>query len=157
VPTTTAPTISRRQPPPFHVKGFPFCFRTRPRSNRQAAHAGFQVMLSGHTHGGQICLPGSIPLYPGFGFCRDAWEPALEIRCHGGLYFRWRWIRRSCPYASTVFPKSPFITCRAAKIPAFCLSNRDAHEGGTCRTGATVALRLGKRRQPHSYIQRGQR
>jgi predicted MPP superfamily phosphohydrolase len=29
---------------------------------RQAAHAGFDVLLSGHTHGGQICLPGAIPL-----------------------------------------------------------------------------------------------
>jgi uncharacterized protein len=29
---------------------------------RQAAHAGFDVLLCGHTHGGQICLPGSIPL-----------------------------------------------------------------------------------------------
>jgi predicted MPP superfamily phosphohydrolase len=28
----------------------------------QAAHAGFDLLLSGHTHGGQICLPGSIPL-----------------------------------------------------------------------------------------------
>lgn len=33
-----------------------------PEIYRQAAHTGFQVMLSGHTHGGQICLPGSIPL-----------------------------------------------------------------------------------------------
>ncbi len=33
-----------------------------PEIYRQAAHAGFQVMLSGHTHGGQICLPGSIPI-----------------------------------------------------------------------------------------------
>ena len=29
---------------------------------RQAAHAGFDLLLSGHTHGGQICLPGAIPL-----------------------------------------------------------------------------------------------
>jgi len=29
---------------------------------RQAAHAGFNVLLSGHTHGGQICLPGAIPI-----------------------------------------------------------------------------------------------
>lgn len=29
---------------------------------RQAAHAGFDVILAGHTHGGQICLPGSIPI-----------------------------------------------------------------------------------------------
>ena len=33
-----------------------------PEIYRQAAHAGFNVLLSGHTHGGQICLPGSIPL-----------------------------------------------------------------------------------------------
>lgn len=29
---------------------------------RQAAYAGFNLLLSGHTHGGQICLPGSIPI-----------------------------------------------------------------------------------------------
>ncbi len=29
---------------------------------RQAAHAGYDVFLCGHTHGGQICLPGGIPL-----------------------------------------------------------------------------------------------
>jgi predicted MPP superfamily phosphohydrolase len=29
---------------------------------RQASHAGFDLMLSGHTHGGQICLPGGIPV-----------------------------------------------------------------------------------------------
>jgi hypothetical protein len=29
---------------------------------RQAAHADFDVTLSGHTHGGQICLPGGIPV-----------------------------------------------------------------------------------------------
>ncbi|MGB5086309.1 MAG: metallophosphoesterase [Methylocystis silviterrae] len=29
---------------------------------QQAAHAGFDVLLGGHTHGGQICLPGGIPI-----------------------------------------------------------------------------------------------
>ncbi len=29
---------------------------------RQVAHADFNLMLSGHTHGGQICLPGAIPI-----------------------------------------------------------------------------------------------
>ncbi|MGF1639946.1 MAG: metallophosphoesterase [Rhodospirillales bacterium] len=29
---------------------------------RQAAHAGFDLLLAGHTHGGQICLPGGIPV-----------------------------------------------------------------------------------------------
>ena len=33
-----------------------------PEIYRQAAHAGFKAMLSGHTHGGQVCLPRSIPI-----------------------------------------------------------------------------------------------
>jgi predicted MPP superfamily phosphohydrolase len=33
-----------------------------PEIYRQAAHADFDLILSGHTHGGQICLPGSIPV-----------------------------------------------------------------------------------------------
>ena len=33
-----------------------------PEIYRQAAHADFNVLLGGHTHGGQICLPGHIPI-----------------------------------------------------------------------------------------------
>jgi predicted MPP superfamily phosphohydrolase len=33
-----------------------------PEVYRTAERAGFDIMLSGHTHGGQICLPGGIPL-----------------------------------------------------------------------------------------------
>jgi predicted MPP superfamily phosphohydrolase len=33
-----------------------------PEVYRHAAYTGFDVLLCGHTHGGQICLPGSIPL-----------------------------------------------------------------------------------------------
>ncbi len=33
-----------------------------PEIYRQAAHADFNLLLSGHTHGGQICLPGAIPI-----------------------------------------------------------------------------------------------
>lgn len=33
-----------------------------PEIYKQAAHAGFDLLLSGHTHGGQICLPGGIPI-----------------------------------------------------------------------------------------------
>jgi predicted MPP superfamily phosphohydrolase len=33
-----------------------------PEIYRQAAHAGFHLLLSGHTHGGQICLPGGVAI-----------------------------------------------------------------------------------------------
>jgi predicted MPP superfamily phosphohydrolase len=33
-----------------------------PEIYRHAAHVGFDLLLSGHTHGGQICLPGGIPI-----------------------------------------------------------------------------------------------
>jgi uncharacterized protein len=33
-----------------------------PEIYRQAAHAEFDLLLSGHTHGGQLCLPGAIPI-----------------------------------------------------------------------------------------------
>ena len=33
-----------------------------PEIYRQAAHAGFDLMFCGHTHGGQICLPGGLPI-----------------------------------------------------------------------------------------------
>jgi hypothetical protein len=33
-----------------------------PEIYRQATHADFNLLLSGHTHGGQICLPGRIPI-----------------------------------------------------------------------------------------------
>lgn len=44
----------------------------------QAAHADFSFMLCGHTHGGQICLPGGIPLMCNArcprAFCSGAWS-----------------------------------------------------------------------------------
>ena len=33
-----------------------------PEIYRRVAYAGFDLMLCGHTHGGQICLPGGVPL-----------------------------------------------------------------------------------------------
>lgn len=49
-----------------------------PELYRHAAHAGFDLMLCGHTHGGQICLPGGIPLYCNMQaprrLCRGAWR-----------------------------------------------------------------------------------
>ena len=49
---------------------------------RQAAHAGFDLMLCGHTHGGQIALPGGIPIlcnaHAPRRLCKGAWS-------HGGM------------------------------------------------------------------------
>ncbi len=49
-----------------------------PEMFRHAAYADFDVMLSGHTHGGQICLPGRIPLYFNAKaprrICRGSWR-----------------------------------------------------------------------------------
>jgi uncharacterized protein len=42
--------------------GFSILLSHTPEIYRQAAHAGFDLLVSGHTHGGQICLPGSIPI-----------------------------------------------------------------------------------------------
>jgi len=49
-----------------------------PEPYRRACHAGFDVMLSGHTHGGQICLPGGIALMTNAAcprrYCAGAWR-----------------------------------------------------------------------------------
>lgn len=49
-----------------------------PEIYRNAAYARFDVMLSGHTHGGQICLPGRIPLLSNArvprSMCSGAWR-----------------------------------------------------------------------------------
>ncbi len=42
--------------------GFSILLSHTPEIYRHAAHAGFDLLLSGHTHGGQICLPGAIPI-----------------------------------------------------------------------------------------------
>jgi predicted MPP superfamily phosphohydrolase len=44
------------------IRKFSILLSHTPEIYRQAAHAGFDVLLGGHTHGGQICLPGSIPI-----------------------------------------------------------------------------------------------
>jgi predicted MPP superfamily phosphohydrolase len=46
----------------FPGDGFSILLSHTPEIYRQAAHADFDLLLSGHTHGGQICLPGAIPI-----------------------------------------------------------------------------------------------
>ena len=49
-----------------------------PEAYQHAAHAEFDLLLCGHTHGGQICLPGGIPLLTEADspreFARGAWR-----------------------------------------------------------------------------------
>jgi len=45
-----------------------------PEIYRHAAHADFNLMLCGHTHGGQICLPGGLPLMCNARCCAGAWS-----------------------------------------------------------------------------------
>jgi uncharacterized protein len=49
-----------------------------PEAYRHAAHADFDLMLCGHTHGGQICLPGGVPVRTEARsprrFVRGAWQ-----------------------------------------------------------------------------------
>lgn len=49
-----------------------------PETYQRAAHTNFDLMLSGHTHGGQICLPGGLMLMTNADcprrFCRGAWR-----------------------------------------------------------------------------------
>jgi len=46
----------------FRHEDFAILLSHSPEVYRQAAHAGFDLLLAGHTHGGQICLPGAIPI-----------------------------------------------------------------------------------------------
>jgi len=49
-----------------------------PEMYRHAAYARFDAMLSGHTHGGQICLPGGVPVILNANapraFCNGPWH-----------------------------------------------------------------------------------
>lgn len=56
-----ADNIEKAAAPIPHDK-FSILLSHTPEIYRQAAHAGFNLLLSGHTHGGQICLPGGIPI-----------------------------------------------------------------------------------------------
>jgi uncharacterized protein len=45
-----------------HRHAFSILLSHTPEIYRQASHAGYDLMLAGHTHGGQICLPGRTPI-----------------------------------------------------------------------------------------------
>jgi predicted MPP superfamily phosphohydrolase len=83
-----------------------------PEIYRQAAHADFNLLLSGHTHGGQICLPGSIPII--LDYCLDVWGRELGSITTCLATLPWVPVRASFLCASTVRRKSPCIAFGAA-------------------------------------------
>lgn len=74
-----------------------------PEVYRQAAHAEFDLMLSGHTHGGQICLPGGIPI---------TLDSKLPRRLGAGA-----WIYRSMAGYTSVGAGSSILEARLNCLP----------------------------------------
>lgn len=88
-----------------------------PQMGMAAAQAGCDLVLCGHTHGGQVCLPGSIPLKLN-GHCplrlaRGAWREgtSLGLTTHG-LGTTDLPLRFNCP------PQAHLITLRKAAAQA---------------------------------------
>lgn len=75
---------------------------------REAAAAGFDVMLSGHTHGGQLCLPGGIPVFGHIGRApraciRGSWQiGSLQGYTSCGVGCSSMDVRLNCPPEITV-------------------------------------------------------
>lgn len=79
-----------------------------PESHREAAEAGFDVQLSGHTHGGQLCLPGGIPILAHLhdcprGMIRGSWtHQQLQGYTSRGIGSSTLDVRLCCPPEATV-------------------------------------------------------
>jgi predicted MPP superfamily phosphohydrolase len=88
-----------------------------PEIYRQAAHAGFRLLLGGHTHGGQICLPGAIPI---------TLDSALPRRMGAGA---WRY-NQMIGYTS-VGVGSCIVPVRLNCLPEIVLHRLDRAEGAS--------------------------
>jgi predicted MPP superfamily phosphohydrolase len=89
-----------------------------PEPYRHAAHAGFSLMLSGHTHGGQICLPGGAPIITDSdaprAYARGAWRfnsmaGYTSVGCGSSIVD----VRLNCPPEITLLRLRP---ARAGKL-----------------------------------------
>ncbi|HEY1478002.1 MAG TPA: hypothetical protein VGF37_09990 [Chthoniobacterales bacterium] len=83
---------------------------------KKAAHADFSLLLGGHTHGGQICLAGSIPItldsvLPRY-MASGPWKYHDMVGTH-----RLASDRASLPYVSTAHRKSHCITFKLPDRP----------------------------------------
>ena len=79
-----------------------------PEIYREAADAGFSAMWCGHTHGGQLCLPGGIPVIAHLGgspraCAKGAWEhKGLQGYTSRGIGCSTLDVRLNCPPEITV-------------------------------------------------------
>jgi predicted MPP superfamily phosphohydrolase len=91
-----------------------------PEIYRHAAHADFDLMLCGHTHGGQICLPGGLPLMCNArcprAFCRGAWRyEGLQGYTSTGSGACVVDVRLNCPPEITLHRLYPATTSTASR------------------------------------------
>ncbi len=97
-PITIGSTTSKRRPRHVPDDAFSILLSHTPEIYRQAAHADFDLLLSGHTHGGQICLPGGIPITLDAVLPRRMGSGYLALSRHGRLHLgRHRLVHRSGP------------------------------------------------------------
>jgi predicted MPP superfamily phosphohydrolase len=94
-----------------------------PEAYRHAAHCGFALMLSGHTHGGQICLPGGIPILT------DSDAPRA--------YSRGPWRFRDMAGYTSVGCGSSIVDVRLNCLPEITLHRLHCADGaGACSVGS---------------------
>jgi hypothetical protein len=108
-----------------------------PEIYRQAAHSGFDLMLCGRTHGGQICLPGGIPILVEAKIPRALGAGAWP---HSGIagYTSVEQGRPSFLCASTVARKFPYTDSCGARF------NRAGHAGQSRKIVVTGGLGRGE-------------
>ncbi len=94
-----------------------------PEAYRHAAHADFDLMLCGHTHGGQICLPGGVPVLTDASsprrFARGAWRyHAMQGYTSTGSGTSLVDVRLNCPPEVTLHRLYTSPALRAGQIGA---------------------------------------
>ena len=91
-----------------------------PEIYRHAACAEFDLLLCGHTHGGQICLPGGLPVMCNArcprAFCRGAWRYGeLQGYTSAGSGSCVVDVRLNCPPEVTLHRLYPAATSTASR------------------------------------------
>ena len=116
-----------------------------PETYRNAAHAGFSLMLSGHTHGGQICLPGGFPIITDTNcprrFVRGPWQYG---KLHG-----YTSVGAGCSIVEVRFNCKPEVTLhRLCGVAGTVDELRMTARSGSGEPSATAASRKRRTRRP---------